>query len=228
MQAEVAQLHATRFRHAGPTRYGNAVPGAQTPFQTRRLGLAQAHLLIVFGFDLAGSQGDHPGFVGLAVQAISCQFGIIGMRRNHHHPAALQLDAGGYPQARFALQPTMAATHTQRTGLERCGHAGQVEEAKPIDTALESLPITEFTCQQFYPRVKESPQPTALYPQLQDEGFVTLECRVGLQQPTLQAGRHCMGLITEVVGVVLTRRVEQVVSEPGLMGGPGQRQQQKR
>jgi hypothetical protein len=60
----------------------------------------QAHLLIVLGFDLASGQGHHPGFVGLAVQAIGSQLGVVGMGRDHHHPALAQLDGRGYPQAR--------------------------------------------------------------------------------------------------------------------------------
>ena len=44
----------------------------------------------------------------------------------------------------------------------------------------------------------------------------------------MQAGRNLLHLIAEVVGIVLTRRIEQVVGKPGLMGSPEQREQQQR
>ncbi|MNZ48112.1 hypothetical protein D3C78_658500 [compost metagenome] len=86
LQAEIAQLHALCFRHSGPARHGNTVPGPQTALEPRGLDGIQAHLLIVPGFDFTGRQGDNPGVSGLAVQAEGRQFGIVGMGRNHHHP----------------------------------------------------------------------------------------------------------------------------------------------
>ena len=69
------------FGNPGPARYGNTVPGSQTPFQTRSLDLVQTDLLIVFGFYLTGGERDDPGLVGLTVQAIGRLLGIIGMGR---------------------------------------------------------------------------------------------------------------------------------------------------
>ena len=67
LQAEITQLHAMRFRHASPTRHSDAVPGAQTALEPRRLDLVQADLLIMLGFDFTGGEGHDPGFIGLAV-----------------------------------------------------------------------------------------------------------------------------------------------------------------
>ncbi|MNL19195.1 hypothetical protein D3C87_1403830 [compost metagenome] len=113
LQAEIAQLHATVFRHPGPARYRDTVPGTQTAFETRGLDLAQAHLLIVFGFDFTGSQCDDPGFIGLAVQAIGCQFRIIGMGRDDHHPLTAVIRMFESPQHRLAEQSAKTPAQTQ-------------------------------------------------------------------------------------------------------------------
>ena len=127
--------------HPGPARHGNAVPGAQAPFDPRGLDRIQAHVLIVLGFDFTGGQGDNPGFVGLAVQTIRGQLGVVGMWRDHHHPATLQLDRRGYPQAQLTLQLAMPAAQAQRAGLQWRSKPRQVEETHAIDATLEGLPI---------------------------------------------------------------------------------------
>ncbi len=227
LQAEVAQLHATRFRHTGPAWHGDTVPGPQAALKACGFGLCQSHLLIVFGLDLTCGQRHYPGFVGLAVEPVSGQFGVIGMRRDHHHSTPLQLDRRGYPQARPAQQPTMPATQAQRACLQRCGEAGQIEEAHAIDAALEGLPVGLLASHQLDLRVEEAPQPAAFYPQLEDQGVVALQRAFSLEQAAAQGGRNLQGLLAEFVRVVLAWRIEQVVGKPGFMGRPQQRQQQK-
>ncbi|MNN33559.1 hypothetical protein D3C81_1473220 [compost metagenome] len=182
----------------------------------------------MLGLDFTGGQRHYPGFIRLAVKAIGRQLGVVGMRRNHHHPAPLQFDRRGYPQTRLAQQPAMTTTQAQRAGLQWRSQAGQVEESHAIDATLEGLPVGLLSRHQHNLRVEEPPEPAAFYPQLQHKGFIALQCAVSLEQPIVQADRNCPHLFTEIVGVVLAWRIEQVVGKPGLVGGPEQRQQQQR
>ena len=218
------------FRHAGPTRHDHAVPCAQAAFEAGGFSAFQPHLLIMLSFDFASGQGHNPGFTGLAVQPESGQFGIIGVRGNHHHPLIAVVGLAEHPKLGLPRDAAKTPANTQLSTDQGRTPVAQIQIAQAIDPSFEGLPIRRLAARQLHVRVKKTAQPATFDLDRQDEGFIASQAQRLIRHQLCALKTHCRALAVwrKAVLVIVFGRVEEMVGKPGLMGHPAQHRQQQR
>ncbi len=220
LQAEITQLHAALGRHPTPRRHGLAIPGAQAALQARRSYSVEAHAAVMLGFDLAGGQGHDPGLASLAVEAEGGQLGVVGMRSDDHHPPLTVVGMARTPQGRFADQPAMPAAQANPALAQRPGQSRQVQVAQAVHPTFESLGIGLRATFQQHRGFEEAPQPASAHADAKHQRIAFAQLTVDSQTAIRQAYRQRLDPFRETVAVVLARRIEQVIGEPGFVGDP--------
>ncbi|MCY1433613.1 hypothetical protein D9M71_496480 [compost metagenome] len=193
MQAEITQLYAAGLGYTGPTWHGDAVPGAQAAFQAGRIDLVQSHLPVVFGFDFARCQRDDPGFVGLAVQTVGCQLGIIGVGRDDHHPLTPIIRMFQCPQHRLTEHTTETPAQAQLTTRQRLSLTTEIEVTQAVYASFEGLSVRVFAPRQLDHWIDKTSQPGAFHPQGQHQRRI-VDQHHALVQPQMFTVQVHLGL----------------------------------
>ncbi|KFB72174.1 MAG: hypothetical protein AW09_002648 [Candidatus Accumulibacter phosphatis] len=221
MQAVVTELHAALLRNVAPERYGDAVPTAQAAFQPGRLRGIEVVTLVRLCLDLALRQR-HDEYCGRsAIEAECRQFGVIGVRREHHD-AALRIirvmqcvERGGRRQA--AVSPL----DQQLAPGKHIGLSRDIQIAPTRDTALEILPvIAEQNL-----RVEPVAEPAAAQLDFEDQGLASRQWLAQLHAAIAQRYLLPGSIGREAVLVVIVWRIEEMIGQPGLMRDPAEQQQ---
>lgn len=141
------------------------------------------------------------------------------MRGNDHHTLLGIVRIAQGIQSALRRQAAVPSAQLQRAGRQGRALTGQIEEAPPLHTTLEVLAIGADQ----YLRIEPAPQPGRVHPQFENQGIGCATVALD-SQATIDPMRR-QGLRSgEVVVVVIIRRIEQVIGEPGLVSNPAQHQ----
>ncbi|RMO56111.1 hypothetical protein ALQ37_05554, partial [Pseudomonas syringae pv. aptata] len=229
LQAEIAQLNTLRLGHPAPARHRDTVPSPQAAFHARSLGALHAHLLIMLGLDLTGGQCDDPRFLGLAVKPESGQLGIVGVRCDDHDTLFSRIRLTKQPEPRRAGQTAATPAQFQHTCGQRLAQPGEVQIAHAADATLECLLVVQALALQLDHRVEKTPEPGTFDRQRQYQRLVAVQLHSGVdqQRAAVQAYTRHFAFGSKGVLIVVRRRIEQMIGEPGLMSDPGTHGQQR-
>jgi hypothetical protein len=143
-----------------------------------------------FGFDFTSGQRDDPGFVGLAVQTVGRQFGIVGVGRDDHHPLTPVVRMFERPQHRLTEHAAETSAQAQVTTGQRLSLTAEVEVTQAVYAPLEGLSVRVFASRQLDHRIDEASQPGAFYPQGQHQRRVVDQHHALVQAQMLTVQVH--------------------------------------
>ena len=180
------------------------------------------------GLDLALGQGDDAGFPRLAVETEGGQLGVVGVGRDDHDSLAAEIRLGEDVQAQLTLQPAEARPEVQFTTPQGLGIAAEIDVAPPGDAALEVLAIGFIARAQAHLGIQQAPEPAGAQPTFQEQRQLARRQFHRGQAAMLQMQAQHQGVGGKLVAVVVARRIEEVIGEPGLVAEPDQQRQQRR
>ncbi|MCY1244146.1 hypothetical protein D9M72_572050 [compost metagenome] len=147
----------------------------------------------MFGVDFTGSQCDDPGFVGLAVQTVGRQLGVIGVGRDDHHPLTPVIRMLERPQHRLAEHAAEAPAQAQVTTGQRLSLTAEIEVTQAVYASFEGLSIRVFAPRQLDHWIDKTSQPGAFHPQGQHQRRI-VDQHHALVQPQMFTVQVHLGL----------------------------------
>lgn len=114
----------------------------------------------------------------------------------------------------------MPAAQANPALAQRPGQSRQVQVAQAVHPTFESLGIGLCATFQQHRRFEETPQPASAHADAKHQRIAFAQLAVDSQTAIRQAYRQRLDPFRETVAVVLARRIEQVIGEPGFVGDP--------